>query len=158
MSSTSFWGWHNSLWNAWGRPEFTSECNDGCHGNRVVAFISVENIWNTCSTFSKLNALLWSYLPRFHSLNCYNSLLSSTPYYKGQKASAHTCHVTVHSFFSSLGRLDGNTEGFLWLGRTWTIKVIRYKVLPVRGREEVTDFLLNHCIWMDLIVSSARVT
>lgn len=155
MSSTSFRGWHNSLQNAWGWPEFISECNDGCHSNGVVAFISVENIWSTWCTFSKANALLRSHLPRFSILNCYDSLLSSTTYNKEQRASSHISNVTVHSIFSLSERLEGNTEGFLWLGRMWTIKVIRYKLLPVRRRK---DFLLNHYTWMCLIVSPARVT
>lgn len=155
MSSTSFRGWHNSLQNAWGRPECTSESNDGCHSNRAVAFISVENTWSTWCTFSKLNVLLRSHSPRFFILNCYDSLLNSTPYYKGQRALAPISNVTVLSIFSSSERLEGNTEAFLWLGRMWTIKVIRYKMFPVRRRK---DFLLNQYIWMCLIVSPARVT
>lgn len=102
LSGTSFWRWHNSPRNAWGKPEFTSQCKDGCQGNRVVTFISVENICGTCSTFSKLNVLLRSNLPRFLILNCYHSLLSSSPYYTGQRASAQTPYVISHSLFSSI--------------------------------------------------------
>ena len=138
LSGTSFWRWHNSPRNAWGKPEFTSQCKDGCQGNRVVTFISVENICGTCSTFSKLNVLVISNLPTFLILNCYHSLLSSSPYYTGQRASAQTPYVISHSLFSSSGRLYGDTVSPLISG-----------VFPSALTQ---DFIMKLALWNEMQV------